>query len=213
MTTKLYALAQVKAVEDAEGDPNGEFDLILSTDALDRDGEVIDARAFGDLPEHITFDYDHGMSVATTVGSGVPSYTEEGYLRVKGTYSSIPRAQEVRTLVREGHIRTASVAFMGAERETKDGTTHIVSAELLNGAFVAIPSNRDARVLSAKAYEDAKATTSPCPTCAAKSAPLADEAPEVSTLAPDAPAPAAGKHPASTVGEFARLRAELIALS
>ncbi len=152
---KLYALAEVKAVEDVDGDPNGSFDVILSAPTLDRDGEVIDAKAFEPLPDHITFDIDHGMSTATTVGSGVPSYDDEGRLRVRGTYSSIPRAQEVRTLVREGHIRTTSVAFMSAQREQKDGVTHITRAELLNGAFVPIPSNRQAVVLSAKAYGEA----------------------------------------------------------
>ncbi|HQV83156.1 MAG TPA: hypothetical protein PLX57_08625 [Ornithinibacter sp.] len=151
---KMFALGEVKAVEDADGDPNGEFDVILSAPTLDRDGEVIDAKVFDPLPAHITFDIDHGMSTATTVGSGVPSYDEAGRLRVKGTYSSIPRAQEVRTLVREGHIRTTSVAFMGAVREEKDGVTHIVKAELLNGAFVPIPSNRESVVLSAKAYDE-----------------------------------------------------------
>lgn len=153
--TKMFALGEVKAVEDADGDPNGEFDVILSAPTLDRDGEVIDSKVFDPLPDHITFDIDHGMSTATTVGSGKPFY-DNGKLRVKGTYSSIPRAQEVRTLVREGHIRTTSVAFMGAVREEKDGVPHIVKAELLNGAFVPIPSNRESVVLSAKSF-DAKA--------------------------------------------------------
>lgn len=153
MDRKMYALGEVKAVEDADGDPNGEFDVILSAPTLDRDGEVIDAKVFEPLPDHITFDIDHGMSTATTVGSGKPYYDGD-LLRVKGTYSSIPRAQEVRTLVREGHIRTTSVAFMGAVREQKDGVPHIVKAELLNGAFVPIPSNRESVVLSAKSYTE-----------------------------------------------------------
>lgn len=152
-TTKMFALGEVKAVEDDES-PFGSFDVVLSAPTLDRDGEVIDAKVFEPLPDHITFDIDHGMSTATTVGSGVPSYDEQGRLRVKGTYSSIPRAQEVRTLVREGHIRTTSVAFMGAVREEKDGVPHIVKAELLNGAFVPIPSNRESVVLSAKSYDE-----------------------------------------------------------
>ena len=151
--TKMFALGEVKSVEDADGDPNGEFDVILSAPTLDRDGEVIDAKVFEPLPDHITFDIDHGMSTATTVGSGTPYYDGD-LLRVKGTYSSIPRAQEVRTLVREGHIRTTSVAFMAAEREEKDGVTHIVKAELLNGAFVPIPSNRESRVLTAKSFAE-----------------------------------------------------------
>lgn len=149
---KSHVFCEVKAVDD--DDPNGSFEVILSAPTLDRDGEVVDSHAFEPLPDHITFDVDHGMSVATTVGSGVPRYDEEGRLRVKGTYSSIPRAQELRTLVREGHIRTTSVAFMGAVREKKDGVPHVVKAELLNGAFVPIPANREAAVLVAKAFAE-----------------------------------------------------------
>lgn len=152
--TKQYLMGTVKA-KDVDDDPNGTFEVVLSAPTLDRDGEVIDAKAFEPLPDHITFDIDHGMSVVTTVGSGVPSYDDQGRLVVRGTFSSIPRAQEVRTLVTEGHIRTTSVAFMDATREQgKDGKAHITRAEILNGAFVPIPSNREAVVLSAKAYSE-----------------------------------------------------------
>lgn len=127
----------------------GAFEVVLSTPALDRDGDELAAEDWKmPLPEHITFDMDHGMSVATTVGSGVPTL-EDGRLVVRGSYSSLPRAQEVRTLVKEGHIRTTSVAFM-SEKESKGGKSRTVR-ELLNGAFVAIPANREAVVLSAKA--------------------------------------------------------------
>ena len=217
METKLFALGEVKAVEDAEGDPNGEFDVILSAPTLDRDGEIIDERVFEPLPDHITFDIDHGMSTATTVGSGTPFYDEKGMLRVKGTYSSIPRAQEVRTLVREGHIRTTSVAFMAAEREEKDGVPHITKAELLNGAFVAIPSNRQALVLSAKDFTEkagarnsskdgenlqaihdlAVANGAKCASDHEEESATAD--PENSTEAPETPAETAGKSPVSEV--------------
>lgn len=127
----------------------GEFHVVLSTPAKDRDGDELATEDWKTpLPDHITFDTDHGMSVASTVGSGKPYIDEKGRLLVDGTYSSLPRAQEARTLVREKHIRTVSVAFM-SEKLTKDGKTRTVR-ELLNGAFVAIPSNREAVVLSAK---------------------------------------------------------------
>jgi hypothetical protein len=231
---KMFALGEVKAVEDAGGDPNGEFDVILSAPTLDRDGEVIDAKVFEPLPDHITFDIDHGMSTATTVGSGTPEYMDDGRLRVKGTYSSIPRAQEVRTLVREGHIRTTSVAFMGAVREEKDGVPHIVKAELLNGAFVPIPSNREAVILSAKSYDAALkagarnstkdserlqhihdlAVENGATCTAAAEATTAPEAPAKEAGKPEeAPASEAGKSPASNVVEMARLRADIARLS
>jgi hypothetical protein len=128
----------------------GSFEVILSAQTRDRDGDTLLKDGWKQpLPEHITFDSDHGMTVEKTVGSGVPRIDDEtGNLIVSGTYSSLPRAQEVRTLVNEGHIRTTSVAFM-TEKTQKDGATVSVR-ELLNGAFVAIPSNREALVLSSK---------------------------------------------------------------
>jgi len=128
----------------------GSFEVILSAQTKDRDGDVLLKDGWKlPLPEHITFDTDHGMTVEKTVGSGVPRIDEEtGNLVVSGTYSSLQKAQDVRTLVNEGHIKTTSVAFM-SEKTQKDGNTVSVR-ELLNGAFVAIPSNREALVLSSK---------------------------------------------------------------
>ena len=129
----------------------GTFEVILSAPTLDRDGDTLASDEWKmPLPAKITFDSDHGMSVASTVGSGVPSINADGQLVVSGTYSSLPRAQEVRTLVNEGHINTTSVAFMTLPKETKDAKPQ---RELLNGAFVAIPSNREALVLASKDFK------------------------------------------------------------
>lgn len=148
---RSFLAGHVKALD---GDSaTGAFEVVLSSPDLDRDGEIIDSGAFDPLPSHITFDVDHGMSTATTVGSGVPVY-EDGLLKVRGTFASIPRAQEVRALVGEGHIRTTSVAYMAPQIEVKDGVRHVVRAELLNGAFVAVPSNRHALVLASKSAHD-----------------------------------------------------------
>lgn len=127
----------------------GSFEVVLSAPTLDRDGDTLLADEWKlPLPDKITFDSDHGMSVASTVGSGVPSIDEKtGNLIVRGTYSSLPRAQEVRTLVNEGHIDRTSVAFMTLPKTSKNAKPQ---RELLNGAFVAIPSNREAVVLDSK---------------------------------------------------------------
>lgn len=144
------AVAEIAPGADDATSENGTFEVILSAPTLDRDGDTLAADEWKmPLPDHITFDTDHGMSVATTVGSGVPRVEADGTLRVSGSYSSIDRAQEVRTLVNEGHIRTTSVAFM-TEKSAK-GAKGPVVRELLNGAFVAVPSNREAVVLSSKA--------------------------------------------------------------
>jgi hypothetical protein len=137
----------------SDDDFPGTFEVILSTPSLDRDGDELATDDWEQpLPEHITFDVDHGMSVASTVGSGTPSIDDKGHLVVAGTYSSLPRAQDTRTLVREGHIRTTSVAFMN-KKVTKGGQSRVVR-ELLNGAFVAIPSNREALVTASKSLSD-----------------------------------------------------------
>jgi phage head maturation protease len=143
------AAAEIRPADDDDESPNGAFDVILSAQSLDRDGETLKSTEWRDLPEHITFDIDHGMNVASTVGSGKPFINDNGDLQVRGTYSSIPRAQEVRALVNEGHIRTTSVAFL----THRDKKSNAVERELLNGAFVAIPANPDAVVLSSKALE------------------------------------------------------------
>ena len=139
----------------------GTFEVILSAPTTDRDGDTLLPEDWKQpLPEHITFDIDHGMSVETTVGSGKPEIDDDGNLVVRGTFSSLPRAQEVRTLVREGHINRTSVAFMNERQKTKDGKTRSVR-ELLNGAFVAIPSNREAVILSSKSLDDVEVKYSP----------------------------------------------------
>lgn len=142
--------ATITNTDDTEDAFPGSFEVILSAPTKDRDGDTLLPEEWKfPLPDHITFDADHGMSVASTVGSGTPSLDERGNLVVSGTYSSLPRAQEVRTLVNEGHIRTTSVAFMSEKSPMKDGKQSTVR-ELLNGAFVSIPSNREALVLSSK---------------------------------------------------------------
>lgn len=149
----MFVTKAIAAIEPADNDsetPNGAFEVILSAPTRDRDGDTLQPDEWKQpLPDHITFDQDHGMSVATTVGSGTPRIDQDGTLRVSGTYSSIPRAQEVRALVNEGHIRTTSVAFL-TEKNQK-GAKPV--RELLNGAFVAVPSNREAVVLSSKGFD------------------------------------------------------------
>lgn len=139
------ALATVEPVDSSN--PNGEFDVILSTKARDRDGdELLPEQWAQPLPDYITFDTDHGMSVPTTVGGGRPFINDAGQLQVRGVYSSLKNAQDTRTLVNERILRNVSVAFL--ERPDADGK---MVRELLNGSFVPIPANTEAVVLASKA--------------------------------------------------------------
>jgi len=144
-------LATIKSTSPTKDGP-GSFEAVLSMPTIDRDNEVIDARAFEPLPDHITIDIDHAMTVEKTVGSGRPYYDGDT-LKFEGTYASTPLAQMVRTLVDEGHIRTMSVAFMPGgiwQVDDADGKNHLRKGELLNAGIVGIPSNRDALITASK---------------------------------------------------------------
>lgn len=137
-------------VEDADNSdkPHGGFTAVLSTPSLDRDGDVLGRDEWIEpLPERLPLDIDHNMTVEGTIGSFRPYFDDEGRLMMDATFASTPKAQEVRTLIKEGHIRSVSVAFM-TDRSKKDGTPR---RELLNAGVVAIPSNRDAVILNSKA--------------------------------------------------------------
>lgn len=155
-TVKNVVAELAPAPDDADS-PHGTFEVILSTPTVDRDGETLNPDEWEQpLPEHITFDIDHGMSVASTVGSGRPELDEHGNLRVRGTYASTELAQNTRALVTEGHIRTTSVAFL-RKQDRKTGNPR---RELLNGAFVAVPANPAALVLDSKATAPGRAARS-----------------------------------------------------
>jgi hypothetical protein len=137
--------AQVLPIE--SNSPTGEFEVVLSTESLDHDGENLWADEWKQpLPERIHIDSDHGMSVEKTVGSAVPRL-EGNRMIGAGTYANTPHAQMVRQLINEGHVTSLSVTYA----EHKNQKSGKPQRELLNAAFVAVGANRDAKVLSSKA--------------------------------------------------------------
>lgn len=136
MQTK-HVSAEVHAASDS-----GEFDLLLSSGALDRDGEVLDPSMWmRPLPESVAINVNHSGDVADVVGSGRPWIDGEGNLRVTGKFAQTEQAQKIRALVTGGHIRNVSVEFL----RRPDGRH-----ELVGGAFVNVPANPEARVLMSK---------------------------------------------------------------
>lgn len=151
-----YALAAVKAIGDDDG--NGSFQAVLSTSALDRDGEVIETRAFDPLPESIPIYFEHDwMSGAAPVGRGVPYYAADGTLMLDGTFASTGKAQEVRALVVEGMVDAMSVGFLNAKREVRSGVRTVTKGDVFEGSLTAIPINTGAKLLAAKAFASSKA--------------------------------------------------------
>jgi hypothetical protein len=123
------------------GDDSGEFDMILSNGALDRDGEKLHLSDWAQpLPDTISINVNHSKDVSDIVGSGVPFFDSEGNLRVRGTFASNAAAQHIRSLVNERHLQSVSVEFL----RTENGNV------LVGGAFVNVPANPEARVLASK---------------------------------------------------------------
>lgn len=153
METTFKNFADVQSMPDTKDSPFGSFKVILSTPTKDLEGDELKTLEWQlPLPDHITFDIDHGMSAATTIGSGKPYIDARGFLMVDGTFASTKQAQDLRTLVVERHVRTVSVAFLTKRIQGEDGkmTTKRV---LLNGGFVAIPANPEALVEDSKSLE------------------------------------------------------------
>jgi HK97 family phage prohead protease len=143
--------ADVKAV--ASDNPNGEFEAILSTDALDRDGESIAAGAFDPLPKSIPIYHVHDWREgAMPVGKAEPYY-DGTVLKAKGTFAGTARAQEMRSLVVDGIVDSMSVGFINPTRKTLDGKKTVTKGELIEASFTAIPVNATALVASAKSAE------------------------------------------------------------
>lgn len=149
MNIELKSVVATVESEIAESEefPFGGFVAVASTPSLDRDGDKLERTEWMEpLPDHITIDIDHEMSVRGTVGSARPYFSEDGQLMIEARFASTMQAQETRTLVREGHIRTVSVAFLTDKSKKAGGPRR----ELLNVGIVAIPSNRDAVILNSK---------------------------------------------------------------
>lgn len=147
---KRIALFEVKALDPTspDADPHGEFEAILSVPTVDRDGEVIDGKAFEPLPAEIPIHKFHDFS--SPVATAVPFY-EGDVLKARGRFDPDPDSQAIRAKIGRS-IRYMSVGFMAATRSDKDGTPHITRAELLEASFVSVPSNREAAILAVKGH-------------------------------------------------------------
>lgn len=146
-----YMNATLKSVDDA-----GSWLAIASSDALDRDGEIVAAGAL--TWEKTTVPVYDGHSWVTNpdrspIGRAEPFYRGRE-LHVRGRFASTPDAQLVRTKVREGIVDAMSVVFVPkVKTKNSAGVTVISDAELLSVDFVGVGSQRDALVLSARAYQ------------------------------------------------------------
>lgn len=144
-TTLASALAEEKASETlkeaTEGEDNGTFRVVASTEDVDRMGEVIQADAW--QLEHfeknpvILLGHDHHE---LPIGVATNTYVQDRQLIVEGKFAGHEKAQTVRQLYEQGVMRAVSVGFI--PRKMQQNT--ITQAELLEVSFVSVPANPNA---------------------------------------------------------------------
>jgi HK97 family phage prohead protease len=117
----------------------------------DRIGDVIEKGAFAgaQLPLPMLFGHDQNDPVGTWASAD----DEIEGLRLKGRLlvEEVPRAREVRALVRAGAVRGISIGFRTKKATPRPrGGRTITELELLEASLVTIPMHPGARVTSAK---------------------------------------------------------------
>jgi len=126
----------------AEG--NGTFEVVATTDMVDRDGEIIKADSWELEPyqKNPVLLWAHNYSLPP-IGS-VTSFVKQGNAWIaKGIFANTDFAQQIRQLYDDGIVRTVSVGFIPKERQ---GNV-ITRAELLELSFVPVPANSEALTL------------------------------------------------------------------
>lgn len=147
---KVYTEKAAKALREAieksapkkktvSGD--GEFEVVATTEGVDRDGEVIkvsgwDFTNFQKSPV-LLWGHDYG---SLPIGAVTDIRVEGTSVIARGVFARSEFAQEVRALYDDGFLKTVSVGFIPHERT---GAT-ITKAELLELSFVSVPANPDA---------------------------------------------------------------------
>lgn len=131
--------------------PYGGFVAMISDPSLDRDGERIMKGAFDPLPSRVPIDINHSRDVMDTIGSAELFYRGD-QTWAKASFASTEKAQQVRQLMREGHITGVSVMFVGAQRgkAMEDGSVPIHKASLVKFGVVDVPANPNAHALTVK---------------------------------------------------------------
>lgn len=145
------------ALDATNGKGAGEFEAILSSPSVDRDGEVIDPKAFDPLPDALPIHRDHDMTTRGLCAVAAPYYDGD-LLKAKGEFLEDADGQRMRMYAQKGILRL-SVGFMSPKVEVRSGVPHIVKGELLEASFVTVPSNRDAVVTGVKGYALERAGT------------------------------------------------------
>lgn len=129
---------------------------IASTANVDRHNETVNPRGIAwKLPVPLLANHDH-RAVIGRVTELTATNTE---LRFVAELSRVTElARQSWDLIQDGTLSGVSIGFIGRQHELKEGGLHWKEAELLEISIVAVPSNRESRILTTagKAFETSK---------------------------------------------------------
>jgi HK97 family phage prohead protease len=141
---KINLIAQLKSVE---GESDDIFEVIISSDSMDRHGEILMQNGF-DFSKWMlnpVFLWAHDYS-AMPVGKGLSVISTGNTTVVRGQWapaSANPQAGYLKSLWKGGFLSAVSVGFLELERNGN----MITKMELLEVSFVPVPANQDALAL------------------------------------------------------------------
>lgn len=128
------------------------IDFVISSEAQDRDGDVIEAAGWelGNFLKNpvVLFGHDHG---GLPIGRASNMRVEGGNLKASVEFATMdqnPLAESVFRMVKDGFLKGASVGFMPIEFERDGDGMRFTKQELLEFSIVPIPSNPEALVAS-----------------------------------------------------------------
>jgi len=119
----------------------GEFEVVATSEKVDRDGEVIklDGWDFSNYMLNPVVLESHDIG-CMPVGAVTDLRVENGKVIVRGVFARTDEGQELRQLYDDGILRTVSVGFIPKQRQGNI----ITQAELIEISFVSVPSNPEA---------------------------------------------------------------------
>lgn len=139
-------VADIKNISEEQKDQYGRFRMMITTEDLDRQGEIIklDAWRFENYLKNpiVLWAHDYmGLPIAVTEAiekdEGKKGYFAVGFFAPE---EANPQAQLVRRLHDLGILRTSSVGFIPTKRDSNNENI-ITEAELLEWSFVPVPAN------------------------------------------------------------------------
>ena len=149
---------QYDSVIESIDENNYELTAVVSTDSIDRYGDVIEQGGWdlGNFQKNPVIAWGHDYD-QPPVGKAVHIWSEPGKLlmRIRFAVEQYSFAKTVFELYRGGYLRAFSVGFIpkkSQQEETKDGKIirRYTELELLEVSAVTVPANQDALALAIK---------------------------------------------------------------